>query len=216
MNPTVSYYQHKRAKLFFLLPSKYFKVLEIGCADGSFRHNLKPDCEYWGVEPMEKMAEVAAKKIDKVLIGTYQSVINKIPNDYFDLIICNDVIEHMSDHDAFLQSIMAKLVIDGCIIGSVPNVRYIMNLYELIIRKDWKYRDAGILDKSHLRFFSKKSLMRTFVEHGYKIEKIRGINPYKLKKDSFKSIVKYFLFQLTYLFFGQDIKFLQFGFRIRF
>jgi 2-polyprenyl-3-methyl-5-hydroxy-6-metoxy-1,4-benzoquinol methylase len=215
MYAKAAYYQYKRANLIFLLPSEYSKVLEIGCADGSFRYNLKYDCEYWGVEPVRKMAQVAAERMDKVLIGFYQSVVDKIPNDYFDLIICNDVIEHMPDSDVFLQSIKLKLANDGRIIGSVPNVRYIMNLYELIIKKDWKYKDAGILDKSHLRFFSKRSLLRAFNENGYEIVDVRGINPYKFQMNSFKSIVKFFLFQVTYLIFGKDIKFLQFGFHVR-
>lgn len=84
------------------LPVAYSRVLEIGCADGEFRQNLTGEHEYWGVEPVRSAANTASKRLDNVLVGTYAEVEGDIPNDYFDLVICNDVIEHMVDHDKFL------------------------------------------------------------------------------------------------------------------
>ena len=161
------YYDWQRKEILPLIPENYQKVLEIGCGTGNFRDNLKYHCEYWGVEPFEKAALQAEKKINKVLIGTYEEVVKELPNGYFDLVICNDVIEHMVDHNAFFQSIKTKMTNDSYLIGSIPNVRCFSNLYGLLKNKEWKYEESGILDYTHLKFFTEKSLKRTLQENGF-------------------------------------------------
>lgn len=194
-----------------LLPKQYSRVLEIGCDKGDFRGNLSQEHEYWGVEPVESTATIALKKLDKVLIGNYQEMLNQIPNDYFDLVICNDVIEHMVDHDEFLQSIKKKIKKDGYLVASIPNVRYLPNLFEIIIKKDWEYGNAGTLDRTHLRFFTKKSLNRTITDNGFVIDQFMGINPFH-GISGLRRCLCYF----AILFFGQDARFFQFGIRIRY
>ena len=192
------------------IPEYYSKVLEIGCGEGNFKNNLNYKNEYWGVEPNEIACSNAKKKLDRVLEGTYQDVEKDLPNSYFDLIICNDVIEHMRDHEKFLQSIKKKIKKNGVLISSVPNVRYVDNLFNLLKRKDWKYVNSGILDKTHLRFFTKKSLKRILEDNGFVIEIFKGINP---KKRS--SLLKQFNTNFLIFLFGKDSRFLQFGFRIK-
>lgn len=210
MNNSAEYYQCAREELAFLLPEQYSKVLEVGCGRGMFRKNLDKDHEYWGVEPVESVGKLALDKLDNVLIGTYQEVEDKIPDNYFDLVICNDVIEHLPDHDEFFQSIKKKMNQNGSLVASIPNVRYIWNLLELLIKKDWEYKNEGILDTTHLRFFTKKSLVRTLANHSFSIEQIAGINYYKPK-----SILTRVIYGCSSLLFGQDTKYLQFGVRIK-
>ena len=97
-----------RLEIKEFIPASYSRVLEIGCAEGFFALNLSKNCEYWGIEPSEKAAEAAAKKLNKVLAGKYEEVYAQLPDNYFDLVICNDVIEHMVDTDNFFQSIKRK------------------------------------------------------------------------------------------------------------
>lgn len=210
MNSSSEYYHGKRAEITILLPAHYSRVLEIGCGEGGFRSNLDQEHEYWGVEPVEYIAKLAQNRLNKVLVGTYQEVENLIPNDHFDLIICNDVIEHMPDHDAFFQSIKEKLKKDGSLVASIPNVRYGENLWNLLIKKDWEYKNEGILDKTHLRFFTQKSLTRTLISNGFLIEQIIGINGYQ-PRSPLKRLVHFF----TTLLLGRDTKYLQFGIRIK-
>ena len=205
-----SYYKIQRQEIVPLLPKQYTKVLEIGCGEGIFRDNLNQEHEYWGVEPIKSVAEVASNKLDKVLIGTYDEVYSQIPNNYFDLVICNDVIEHLPDHDKFFQSIKNKIKKDGCLVASIPNVRFIKNLFEILINKDWKYKSSGILDKTHLRFFTKKSLKRTIINNDFLILQLTGINPC-----GSGSYLKRYLCIFATLLFGQDTKFVQFGIRIK-
>jgi 2-polyprenyl-3-methyl-5-hydroxy-6-metoxy-1,4-benzoquinol methylase len=199
----VGYYQGNRPEVAPLIPSGYQKVLEIGCGDGGFRRNLTRPHEYWGVEPNERAAADAKNTLDNVLVGFYDDVDSFIPNGYFDLIICCDVIEHIDDTNAFLQSISKKLdPVRGSIVFSIPNVRYFDNIVELVIKKDWRYRDAGILDETHLRFFTEKSIIRLLDKNGFSIEEIRGLNPIEGKRALLIKILSRFIGDMAFLQFG--------------
>ena len=102
------YYDQVRPEVARLLPENYSKVLEIGCGKGLFRNNLTKENEYWGVEPVESQAKEAEKHLDKVLHGIYDDVADEIPDHEFDLVVCNDVIEHMVDHEKFFRDIKKK------------------------------------------------------------------------------------------------------------
>ena len=214
---TEDYYQGSRPDMAQLLPPKYTKVLEIGCGNGEFATNLQ-GCVVWGIEPVLKVAELAQQKMDKVLVGTYESVYNELPDEFFDVVVCNDVIEHMADPDSFLESIKSKLQPDACLIGSIPNVRYAWNLFGMLLKKDWKYTDYGTLDRTHLRFFTEKSLRRLFLTHGFKIEKFYGINNVVFWGESLKVFVFSIVVSIiVFLSLGSysDIRFLQFAFRVK-
>jgi hypothetical protein len=122
----------------------------------------------------------------------------------------------MDDEYWFLKNIKLKMKDKAIIVGSIPNVRHVGVLLKLLIWRDWEYSDIGILDRTHLRFFTKKSLKRAFISSEYTIEDFYGINQVKLKFDSIRVFLKSLgMIFFTYLL-GSDTKFLQFGFRIRF
>jgi len=201
------YFGYMRPEMVAMLPSEYSKILEVGCNVGNFSQYINKPCEYWGIEPFENAAKVAKTKLDKILVGFYEEVENEIPDNYFDLVIANDVIEHMKEPWLFLQDIKKKMSPNGSLVLSIPNVRYYSNLIELLQEKDWKYRNCGILDITHLRFFTQKSIVRLLDESGFEIEKTQGINRLR-KRGSLKC-------WLGKLILGEDIMFLQFGVRAR-
>jgi len=186
------------------------KVLEIGCATGGFRQNFG-ECEYWGVECLAEVANQASEVLDHVLVGTFEQNFDKIPDHYFDTVVCNDVIEHMIDHDAFFNKIKQKMVAHGKIYGSIPNVRYVDNLKGLLFQKEWVYRDEGILDRTHLHFFTCKSLKRTLEHHGYEIYTLEGVNSV-LPKKWYHIDLQMLIRRLLIVLFGSDIQYLQFYF----
>ncbi|MBL4608193.1 MAG: class I SAM-dependent methyltransferase, partial [Pseudomonadales bacterium] len=171
---------------------------------GGFSQYLDKATEIWGVEP----SETVKFPFFRVLRCTYDEAYADLPDAYFDLIICNDVIEHLPDTDHFLQTIKKKMDPNGMLIGSIPNVRYYRNLRSLIFSGQWEYTDSGILDRTHLRFFTEKSLRGTFSRNQMKIERFERINGVKG--------FKVFIFFLNLITFNRcsDTRYLQFAFRI--
>ncbi len=211
------YYQSTRRDMLPYLPHIYSRVLEIGCAEGYFAENLRP-CEYWGVELEDAVATKAREKLTRVLTGSFEECYNQLPDHYFDLVVVNDVIEHMDDPDRFLKAIKTKLVPNGSIVGSVPNVRYVNVLFELLVLKDWRYRDAGVLDRTHQRFFTEKSLRRSLRDNGFQVEVIEGLSERLYRPRSVRVILKDILIlPMIVASFGfySDIRFLRYAFRVR-
>lgn len=172
------YYTFDRKEIFPFIPQGIKRTLDVGCAAGVFSTKLKEkrNPETWGIEMEKEAAEIAKLKLDKVLIGSFEEVSEELPQKYFDCIFFNDVLEHMPYPETCLKKIKTNIHQDGRIIASIPNMRYIEVLKELLFQRDWRYKDSGILDRTHLRFFTKKSIIRMFEDCGYKVDQIKGIN----------------------------------------
>jgi 2-polyprenyl-3-methyl-5-hydroxy-6-metoxy-1,4-benzoquinol methylase len=209
-------YRQQREEMLALLPARYARVLEIGCDEGDFAARLQG--EVWGVEPDAQAAAVAAGRLHRVLVGTFAAMRDALPRGYFDVVVCNDVIEHMADHDHFLREIGAHIAPGGVLVGSVPNMRHYRALFELLVLRDWDYRDTGVLDRTHLRFFTARSLRRSLERAGFQIERFQGING-GIRWTSSRHHLPHALFgwALIVLTLGRwrDIRFMQFGFRAR-
>ena len=174
--PGRGYYTNLRHEMAPFLPERYWRVLEIGCGEGVFTQLLSPEAEVWGVEMDATSAAVAKAHMHRVLVGPYDAVQAEIPMHSFDLVVCNDVIEHLDDPWVFLRSVRKRMMPGGHIIASIPNMRHWEVLWQLLVRKDWRYVREGILDRTHLRFFTEKSIRRLFEEAGFVVERQAGIN----------------------------------------
>ena len=152
---------------------------------------------------MEKEAIIAKEIVDKLFIGNCEKYINDLPDNYFDAIYFNDVLEHLADPYSVLEDLKCKLAPNGVIISSIPNVRFFRTFSKVVFLKDWKYDDFGIMDKTHLRFFTNKSIKRMYEELGYEILIHEGIN----KSRSLKPI----LFNFLTFFSQMDIRVLQYA-----
>ena len=95
-----------------------------------------------------------------------------------------------------------KLTKNGIIFASIPNILFYPVVEYILIKQDWKYQESGTLDKTHLRFFTKKSMIRMFENCGYEIVSIDGINPF--------FGFRYKMFNLLTFGFIKDWKYLQF------
>ena len=162
-----------------LVPLTAKKVLELGCGTGSFASQIKKrnDCEVWGIELVEKQARKAAEVLDKVIIGDVTTEVSALPGSYFDCVICNDILEHLVDPYILLKTLRDHITATGVLVASIPNVRYYRVVKDLVLHGEWKYKESGVLDKTHLRFFTRKSIIRELDENGWYVEYISGINP---------------------------------------
>lgn len=201
-------YANERADVQSII-SRYIKpgnvILDVGCGAGDFGESLKDneDIKVWGVEPVERAALLAKAKLDKVYCG-YFSNEAEIPERYFNVVTFNDSLEHFPDPFPPLELAKKKLSSGGLVICSIPNVRYISNVKHFLFEKDWKYEDKGIRDRTHLRFFTKKSMLRTFDEAGYEVLEIQGVNPHRWNLPGIL-LLRFFAGR-----FIEDMKFLQY------
>ena len=194
------------------------RILEIGCGEARFSKYLCDIHEVWGVEPNDQAANVARGSLKYVLVGTFEEIEDQLPRAYFDLVICNDVIEHMAGHEIFLQKIKRHMKENSLMVGSIPNVRHYENLFNLIFGADWDYQDFGIRDRTHLRFFTEKSLRRCLERASFNVEILQGINKSYPSGGGRRGLVeRIFVWGLLFssLWRAEDILFLQFGFRAR-
>lgn len=173
-----NYFVHERPEVLALIDQKITNVLDVGCGAGHFSVSVKAKtgAEVWGIEPNKIAAASAANLIDKVLLGTYEDVESQLPENYFDSIFFNDVLEHMTDPYSVLSKVHRVVKTHGRIYASIPNVLFIDSIKEVLTTKDWRYTDAGTLDTTHLRFFTKKSTIRMFEEAGWRVDKIVPLN----------------------------------------
>ncbi len=173
-----------RQDMLNFVPGGAKNILDVGCGDGNFALLAKEvlNAEVWGIEIQPQAGEIAKSKIDKVIIGSFPDVVKELPVNYFDCIVFNDVLEHMPDPWNALERAKTCLSKAGAVVASIPNVRHYSTLYELLVKKDWAYKNSGVLDRTHLRFFTRKSIVRMFGNAGYELIKLEGIGQTKSLK----------------------------------
>ena len=203
-----AYYANARLEMLQFIPNDAQKILEVGCGEGKFSAILtEQGKETWAIEPDKKSADIASESLIKVLHGTIDEKLSEIPDDSFDVIVMNDVIEHLTEPWDDIQKLKSKLKEEGVFVSSIPNVRYAKNLFHVLFKRDWKYADDRILDITHYRFFTKKSIRRMWEENGYKVQQMRGINRTK----SFAYVPFAILWNILFLFSQLDMFYMQFA-----
>lgn len=202
-NKPSNYYKAYRKEMLDFLPANSKTVLDIGCGNGTLSAVLKEQygIETWGIELMDSEAIKAKEVMHQVLVGPCENLIPELPDNYFDAVYLNDVLEHLSNPNEVLKQLKSKLKPSGVIISSIPNIRYHKALIEIVFRQDFKYQESGILDFTHLRFFTSKSIQRMYRELGFEIILHKGINKSKSVKPYFYNVL--FLFTALDIFYPQ-------------
>lgn len=147
-------------------------VLEIGCGKGAITRHLKnKNCKVACIEINEDYAKEAKCFCTEIIIGDVESL-NKLslPEESFDIILYGDVLEHLKNPAEVIKNFSKYLKKEGYIVISIPNIANWRIRLNLLFGK-FNYQDDGILDKTHLRFYTKKTLKNMIVKSGYKINK---------------------------------------------
>ncbi len=173
----IPYYVDDRGDLAGFLAKRHISlggcVLEVGCAAGAAGPNWRMlgATTLEGIEPFPAAADAASVSgvYDAVHCGTFETWAPRYPR--YDAVIFADVLEHLADPTEALRRVRAILARpSGQLVLSLPNVRHISIISDLLFRGDWRYRSAGILDQTHLRFFTRKSAVRLLQETGFHLE----------------------------------------------
>ncbi|ORB97621.1 SAM-dependent methyltransferase [Mycobacterium persicum] len=172
------YYHQAAAETLRLIPTDAQRVLDLGCADGSFGVTVKDrtGAELWGIVSDEHTTRPASAVTERVLTEDLEREIAQLPDGYFDAVICVDVLERLVEPGAALHKLRTKLKPDGVVVAAVPNFRFLPALGQVLFRKDFPQEDFGPFDRTYLRFFTRRSIVRIFKKAGLRIQRIEGIN----------------------------------------
>ena len=169
------YHDLLRREILELIPTTATKVLDLGCGTGELGKAIKQrqKCFVSGVELNKEAYQIAQKNLDAVFCDNLNRFNPSFINTKFDCIVFADILEHLISPWAVLKKFASVLTDDGTVIASIPNIAHpwiLSNLQKGLFR----YEPAGILDITHLRFFTKTSIFQLFYAAGLKIVSIKA------------------------------------------
>lgn len=143
-------------------------VLEVGCSTGYFTKILaERGCSVVGIEIDGDAARTAEQWADRVIVGNIDDgvVWDEVKDESFDVVVLGDVLEHLRDPLGSLRQAARKLKPSGSVVTSLPNVAH-GDVRIGLMRGQFEYRPTGLLDRTHLRFFTLDSIRDLLKEAG--------------------------------------------------
>ncbi len=185
LNPTNVLYQREtefsavfeahgaQAKIIESIPTGS-RVLDVGCGPGNLDAALKrKGCYLVGVEVDERLADLARRTCDEVVNANVETADPlPFPQSFFDVLLFADSLEHMVRPDLVLKGTRKYLTTKGIVVISIPNIARI-DIRLMLLRGRFDYKEAGILDRTHLRFFTLDSLQKLLDECSLKIQEVK-------------------------------------------
>jgi SAM-dependent methyltransferase len=174
----MSYYDNFNPDLLRYIPPDARVVLEIGCGAGALceaYRRVNPQVDWIGVEPNDRAARLAIDRGVKVQpIRVEQFVLSRVPIRHeFDCLILGDVLEHLDNPWDALECLVDYLHPGAQVLASIPNVGHWTIIRDLLNGR-WDYQDEGLLDRTHLRFFTRSSIKAMFEAAGLYVFEMRG------------------------------------------
>ncbi len=161
------------AQVFECIPVSATKILEIGTGSGSLaaavtQRNAAAD--YVGVEISPEYVELSRKRCDRVYLDNFEKPDYKLVQEIADkdCIVFSDVLEHFVDPWRVLEMLKSTMKPKARIIASIPNVQH-WSIQVRLNRGDWRYAESGLLDKTHVRFFTRETILELFETTGFRV-----------------------------------------------
>ena len=174
------YHDISRSDVQPFIPSTARSALDVGCSRGGFgptlRSALGPTARIVGVEAVAEQAAIArdGHGFDEVIEGYFpDAMAGRV--EQFDLVCYNDVLEHLLDPWSVLVETRRYLAPGGHVLAAIPSIQFAPVLWRLV-RGRWDYTDSGTLDRTHLRFFTRATMVEMFEQAGYRVERCVGAN----------------------------------------
>src|SRR5580704_14099176 len=180
----MKYYHFVRSEIEPLLPKDAARILDVGAGAGATLRWVKtffPKAETTGVELNPEMLGELQENADVALIGDIDACLPKLKT--YNLILLLDVLEHLKDSTGTLQKLSRLLEPEGRVIVSVPNLAHFSVSLPLLLKRRFDYQDAGILDRTHLRFFVEDTAIKLLNDANFSVTAglISGIQGPKAK-----------------------------------
>lgn len=177
MSQPPGYYDSLNHDLLARLPTDARRVLEPGCGAGALARAYRqrnPAAHYTGVEKAQAQARQATTTCTNVVHGDIESAacwqaLDRLrAEEGWDLIVCGDVLEHLLDPLRALAELRLRSTLGGRCIACIPNIGHV-SIVQQLLRAQWHYTDAGLLDRTHLRFFTQPTMIELFRQAGWNV-----------------------------------------------
>jgi SAM-dependent methyltransferase len=167
-------HQNHNPDLLHFMPAGARRVVEVGCSSGAFAREYKkrnPDVYYTGIEIEPEYADMAREHCDVVLETDIKTVDDDMLNDELaaDCWVFGDVLEHLNDPWLLLSRIRKSLPVGGCVVACIPNAQH-WSVQARLSFGDFRYEDSGLFDRTHIRWFTRSTILEMFQRTGYAIE----------------------------------------------
>jgi 2-polyprenyl-3-methyl-5-hydroxy-6-metoxy-1,4-benzoquinol methylase len=168
------YFDRARREVLPHLPARCARLLELGCGTGATVEAVRAArAVAWagGVELDPEAAEQARAQLDRVWEADVErnAFEAEIAPGSLDLVLCLDILEHLVEPWDVVKRLGPLLAPGGRLIVSVPNVRHWRFVWRLLVHGDFRYREAGILDRTHLRFFTRETAAELATSGGLRL-----------------------------------------------
>jgi 2-polyprenyl-3-methyl-5-hydroxy-6-metoxy-1,4-benzoquinol methylase len=163
------YYEGLNGKLLAAVPADARRVLELGCANGRLGRRFKqehPGVQWWGVDCSAEATAIAAQHLDKVFTLDLDQLQLEVLGRGFDVIVIGDLLEHLARPAAVLEALYDLSSPDARIVCCLPNMAH-LSVIERLVCGDISYDTMGLLDQTHLKFYSPASATKTFLDAGW-------------------------------------------------
>src|SRR5207253_3496152 len=142
--------EYERPEILEAIPLDAVRILDVGCGSGWLGEHLKlrQRATVWGIEIVPEVAELAAKRLDRVLNVPVEKALAEIPEKAFDCIVTADVLEHLLDPWTVLAELRQKLAPGGTLVASIPDLGHWEVIRDLL-EGNWQYTTEGLLDRTH-------------------------------------------------------------------
>lgn len=174
------YFEGARADFVGRLPENLNgRILEIGCSSGgtgALALQQKKCAEYVGVELMEEAAASARNKLTEVIVADLETDTLPFQPDSFDALIASEIFEHLRNPWAVLESLMPYLKPGAVILASSPNIAH-KSVIKGLVKGKFDYEDFGVMDRTHLRWFTPTTYTALFADAGLKVVDCWPVTP---------------------------------------
>jgi SAM-dependent methyltransferase len=171
------YYSGFNERLAQAIPFSASRILEIGCGEGRLGDVLKqsnPRRVVFGVEKEPSAAHRAVQRLDQVFVLDIQTEAPPLERGSLDCLIFGDVLEHLLQPLEVLQRLRGLLKPQGWLVASIPNIGH-HSVISALLQGDFQYQPQGLLDATHLRFFTFASALKLFLDAGFSAEVVDSI-----------------------------------------
>ncbi|WP_321937048.1 MULTISPECIES: class I SAM-dependent methyltransferase [unclassified Paraburkholderia] len=187
-------HQNHNPDLLQLMPTAARRVVEVGCSSGALAREYKksnPAAHYTGIEIVPAYAEMAREHCDRVVDVDIERVsVEQLRTDFeADCWVFGDVLEHLYDPWALLKKLRESMGRGGCVVACIPNAQHWSVQARLSIG-DFRYQDSGLFDRTHIRWFSRVTMLEMFRNAGFVVDAGKARVFHEPQREAFLPVIR--------------------------